>query len=39
VDGYRSAGRKATTLELSLILIWRPRRDSNPCYRRERAVS
>ena len=19
--------------------IWRPRRDSNPCYRRERAVS
>jgi hypothetical protein len=22
-----------------LVRIWRPRRDSNPCYRRERAMS
>lgn len=24
---------------LSLLFCWRPRRDLNPCYRRERAVS
>ena len=28
-----------TVVLLSLLFCWRPRRDSNPCYRRERAVS
>jgi hypothetical protein len=28
-----------STSAMLLIFIWRPRRDSNPCYRRERAVS
>ena len=26
-------------LPLSILFCWRPRRDLNPCYRRERAVS
>ena len=27
------------TLLISLILYWRPRRDLNPCYRRERTLA
>ena len=30
---------KRRLLKLSLLFCWRPRRDLNPCYRRERAVS
>ncbi len=32
-------GGKPWGFQLSLLFCWRPRRDLNPCYRRERAVS
>jgi hypothetical protein len=38
ITRHLSSKRKTREVK-SFILNWRPRRDLNPCYRRERAVS